>query len=770
MALSKDRIHRGTETDHPWERAAIDFILEGLPDVDPYQAWELQDFVDSGTGRLYEVDLLVLGRHALYMIEIKSHPGVVTGDMRDWCITHEGRSIHMENPLFLTNAKARVLASRLKKELPYNRQVWVEALVFLANEKVHNRLDDSGRPHVVDRERDKVLRAITHGEHPGSTIQQHRAVNRPTMKAVAKALHDLGLRPSEAKRRVGQYRLGRLLDEGQAFQEHLGAHASLPDKTCRVRSYLVPRATSQEFRARLQRAARREAEVLFRIGEHPGILRCLEYVEESPLGPALLFEPCEDALPLAVFLRRHADLSFDDRLEIIEQVAEALHHCHGKDVRHRNLSPATVLVRRHPDKGIEACLHSFQLAWHEETSLGTKHLTGLAEQVGLLYQAPEVLEDPTKATVESDVFSLGALSCFVLTGRHPAATPGEMEKLLWQEKALQVSSMRDDLSPEIDEPIRYATAFNPSDRPDHVIGWLALLQEVATRPEPAEGVVNPLEAKKGDELEGGLLVEKVLGSGATSRVLQVLTGDKQYALKVPHDEPSGERLRAEAKVLARLDHHHIVRSYGMRTVGDKDCLLLDLACPATTDDGPGNLAELLHREGTLGLDFARRFGDDLLSALQHLEDEQVQHRDIKPGNIGFTPDPKKKRHLVLFDFSLSSMDAGQVSAGTPGYRDPFLRQRGSWDAAADRYSAAVTLYEMLTGARPVRDTDISADDEAPRLRLQAERFDASVRDRLTDFFDRAFSPAVSDRFATAEEMKAHWLGLFALPPARDAPV
>jgi serine/threonine protein kinase len=770
MALSNERVHRGNETEHPHERAGIDFILKHLPDVDPYQAWELQEFVDPGTGRLYEVDLLVLGRHSLYVIEIKSHPGVVTGDMRDWRITHGGRSIQLQNPLFLTNAKARVLATRLKKVLPYNQRVWVQALVFLANDEVQIRLDESGRPHVVDQRRDKVVRAITHGEFPGTTVRHHRIVNRPTMKAVARALHDMGLRPSEARRRVGQYQLGRLLDEGQGFQEHLGQHASLKGKTCRVRSYLVPRATSAEQRSRLQRAAQREAEVLLRIGEHPGILRCREYVDQAPLGPALLFEPFEDGLPLAVFLRRTPDLSFDDRLEIIEKVSEALHHCHGKEVRHRNLSPATVLVRKQPEQPVEVRLHSFQLAWHEETSLGTRHLTGLAEQVGLLYQAPEVLDDPTRATVESDLFSLGALACFVLTGRHPADTPGAMEKLLWKNGSLQVSGIRDDLSPEIDEVIGFATALNPVNRPDDAIEWLALLQEVATRPEPAEGTVNPLEAKKGDELEGGLLVEKVLGSGATARVLQVQAGEKHYALKVPHDESNAERLSAEAKILGRLDHHHIVRSYGMRTVGDKDCLLLDLACPLTDEEGPGNLGELLRQEGSVGLDYARRFGDDLLSALQHLEDEKVQHRDIKPGNIGFTPDPKKKRHLVLFDFSLSTLDERQIAAGTVGYRDPFLRQRGRWDVAADLYSAAVTLYEILTGARPIKDTDLSAQEEAPRLRLQVERFDASLRDRLTDFFNRAFAPGAEERFETAEEMKTYWLGLFAaLVPVKAPP-
>ena len=38
----------------------------------------------------------------------------------------------------------------------------------------------------------------------------------------------------------------------------------------------------------------------------------------------------------------------------------------------------------------------------------------------------------------------------------------------------------------------------------------------------------------------------------------------------------------------------------------------------------------------MSLDLMRRFGENLLSALEHLEQEGVAHRDIKPDNIGIT--------------------------------------------------------------------------------------------------------------------------------------
>jgi len=57
---------------------------------------------------------------------------------------------------------------------------------------------------------------------------------------------------------------------------------------------------------------------------------------------------------------------------------------------------------------------------------------------------------------------------------------------------------------------------------------------------------------------------------------------------------------------------------------------------------------------------------------------------------------------VLFDFSLSRTPADKIQAGTRDYMDPFLqqRERRQWDLYAERYAAAITLYEMATGTLP----------------------------------------------------------------------
>jgi serine/threonine protein kinase len=763
MALSKQRIQHDGETAYPWEREAVDFVVAGLPDVEPYTAWNLVEFVEPSTGRLYEVDMLVLTRQALFVVEIKSHPGKFTGDSRDWAIEHEGRIKYLDNPLYLTNRKSKVIASLLNRELAPQDRVWVEPLVFLSG-ATELRLAESGMVGVVDRA--KVIRALTHGEYPGGQ-QRARGVDRRIMREVVAAMRKIGIRESRASRLVGQYKLGTLLTEGPGYQEHRGEHTSIEGMTARIRSYLVPRGRSPEARSQLDRAAVREAQILTRLGEHRRILRCVDLKPDAPLGPALVFEPFPRGEPLDAFVRRQPDLSFDDRLEILNQIADALHYCHRSHVLHRNLSPSAVLVRKDDGQPIETKLHSFQLAMQQEGSIGTRHLTELSEDAGLLYRAPEVLQDPAKALPESDIFSLGAVGFFVLTGQPPAASLAAREKFLAEHHGLRVSSARDDLWPGVEKVIAEATDFYPPNRPDDAIFWASLLMEEATRPpEAAQAVVDPLVAKPGEELPGGLVVREFLGSGATSRVVRVEKDGKSFALKIPLDDGCAERLRSEHELLKRLRHQHIVSAESMRKVGVRECLLLEFVGSDNRED-PQNLSDLLRRDGTVGLDFARRYGDDLLSAVQYLEEHGVQHRDIKPANIGFTPSSKQARHLVLIDFSLVTADPSNVMVGTPAYRDPYLRMRGAWDAAADRYSVALVLYEMLSGARPVMDESAAAG--LPTLKVDAERFDAALRDRFLAFFERALAPRVEDRFDSAERMKTSWLGLFAEQP-RPVPV
>ncbi len=168
-------------------------------------------------------------------------------------------------------------------------------------------------------------------------------------------------------------------------------------------------------------------------------------------------------------------------------------------------------------------------------------------------------------------------------------------------------------------------------------------------------------------------------------------------LKVAVDDAAAARIADEAEVLAGLTGPRLVRLVeGPLDVGGRQALVLESA-------GDETLAEVLRGRERLSLDLLERWGSDLLEALVALDRAGVDHRDIKPANLGVREGRSDRaKHLVLFDFSLSRAGATAVTAGTPPYLDPFLDapERGRHDSAAERYSAAVVLFEMATGATP----------------------------------------------------------------------
>jgi len=174
---------------------------------------------------------------------------------------------------------------------------------------------------------------------------------------------------------------------------------------------------------------------------------------------------------------------------------------------------------------------------------------------------------------------------------------------------------------------------------------------------------------------------------------------------------------------------------------------------------------MLAKEGVPSLELLSRYGDDLLSALCSLERHGVVHRDIKPDNIGIRSLTKQRNQLILFDFSLARAPLENINVGTEGYRDPFLKLRkpARWDLAAERYSAAVTLYEMTLGHNVLPQWGNDKSDPAltnDKLVLDAEKFDSSVRDGLVEFFSKALHREPEQRFGNAYDMQTAWRQVF----------
>jgi serine/threonine protein kinase len=773
-----------TESRYPWERDALDFVRDRWPDHEPYRAWANFEFI-ALDGSINEVDLLLLTPMGFFLVEIKSRPGRVYGDAGTWTWDTEGRLVTAANPILAANSKAKKLkqlilrqkAVKVKDSIPF-----IEPLVFLSAVDLRCDLRDNATSGVCLRdleagpgqsERPGIIAAVRGRKCPGLLPKSGPIVDRPLAKVISQAIEQAGIPNSTRKRRVSDYLLERLLEEGPGYQDWEASHILNIGGKRRIRLYLVENEATADDREMIRRAARRDFQLTEAL-QHPSILRALGYTEHE-VGPAVVFEHDPHSLRLDHFLTQQGDrLGPDVRLDLLRQTAEVVRFAHEKKVVHRGLCPRSILVCDPNGSRPRVKLFNWQVAYRAGGSstagvrdvTATSHVELLVEDAGSAYMAPEAvlpLEGPGEHV---DIFSLGAIAYHLFAGSPPAANRLELAEKLRASRGLRISDALNGAARSLQDLVQFSTHPDVASRIDSAADFLTYLDDVEeelTTPS-ADTLADPLTAQKGEQLPGGFTVKKRLGQGGTSVALLVDRAEEEYVLKVVNSEDHAGRLRDEGEVLAKLRHQHIVEHVETLTLGGKTCLLRRSA-------GPETLGQRLRKEGRLHVDLLQRFGEDLLEIVKYLEEQGISHRDIKPDNIGVSPLGRgDKLHLVLFDFSLSRTPPENVEAGTKAYLDPFLPLRKRWDLYAERYAAAVTLFEMTTGTLPVWGDGRSEPSQLEcEVTIDAELFDPALRESLVPFFRRALRRNAGDRFDNAEVMLKAWRECFtALGPA-DTP-
>jgi serine/threonine protein kinase len=755
-----------TPSEYAWERSALAYLKSVIPDREPYRAWANAEFIGAD-GSVNEIDLLLIAPAGVVLVEVKSWSGILTGDAGTWQQEHRAP---VDNPVIGANRKARKMKSLLAAQpaLRGRRLPWVDGVVFLSEPALEVRLTSEGRANVYGTKGQPSLPSIA------GYLTRQGPVDASLGRAIRRAIEQAGIRESQRARTVGSFRVQLpAIQEGPGWQDFAARHERFPeDPPRRVRIYLADRAESAGERQLLVRAAEREYRSLRGI-DYPGIAVPTDFVEHD-LGPALIFPYDESLVRLDRFLRQSGrDLAAEERLGLLRSIAETIAYAHRRKLAHRALNPQCVWVRPSA-AGLAVQVTDWQAASRSDGSASsgasaatsTRGYAELAELGATAYFAPE-WQRGSRDGVALDVFGMGTIAYHVIVGRPPAASYAELCRYLQEHKFLSVLGQADAVPDAIDQLVRHATAADPAGRTPDMAEFLLDLdraREAILAAEEQPLVTDPLEAQAGDELEGGYTVLQRLGRGATAVALLVEDDGREAVLKVSLDPSRDSRLEAEAAALAGLGRQAGVvelLSEGVIEVGPRRALLLSYA-------GKRTLAQEIRQRGRLQPEWLQDWGDDLLEIMDVLQRRGVSHRDIKPDNLGVAErgGKGKKRQLVLFDFSLAAEPLDATDVGTPPYLDPFLGdgERRTWDPAAERYAAAVTLYEMATGRRPeygergghpgYTDADVTIDPEL---------FDRSYAAGLAEFFRTALHRDAKRRFGTAEEMRRAWNAVFANP-------
>ncbi|MEU7379209.1 NERD domain-containing protein [Streptomyces sp. NPDC042207] len=339
-----------------WEQEGLDHLRNLMPRTEPYRAWATFRFTGA-SGRINECDLLIAVPGGLYLLELKGHPGQVVNHGDTWQFHGDDRVRTLRNPLHLTDLKAKELKGQLERAARTlgmdPRQVpFIKPAVFLHDPGLVSGLDDLQRTAVYGRNEGTSGLPKIWDDLLGRPPERESWRITPVVgQRLELLMQKIGISHSTAHLRFGDdWKLEpRALDAGPGWEDRLAVrNDGLVQESGRVRIYLAGQAASDEQRAKVDRAARREYQVLQGIN-HRGIVQAAQ-IREHQGGPAILFRHRESDLRLDAYLDAYGgQLTPLLRLDLVRQLAEAVRYAHNRSLYHRAPAARSVYVSARED-------------------------------------------------------------------------------------------------------------------------------------------------------------------------------------------------------------------------------------------------------------------------------------------------------------------------------------------------------------------------------------------------------------------------------------
>ena len=245
----------------------------------------------------------------------------------------------------------------------------------------------------------EVESLLTYGDRAGTTFLRVPAANLLRPAAPPEQM------PSCVGRRVGVYEIISELGRGGMGEVYRAVRAD-GQFTKQVAVKLVRGGFGSRF---VLERFRNERQILATL-EHPHIARLLDGGTTEDGNPYLVMELVEGER-IDDYCRSHA-LSVTDRLRLFREVCGAVQYAHQRLVIHRDIKPSNILVT----EAGEPKLLDFGIAKILDPS-GSEETTQ-ARPMTPEYASPEQIRGDT-ITTATDVYSLGVVLYWLLTGRSP---------------------------------------------------------------------------------------------------------------------------------------------------------------------------------------------------------------------------------------------------------------------------------------------------------------------------------------------------------------
>jgi serine/threonine-protein kinase len=285
------------------------------------------------------------------------------------------------------------------------------------------------------------------------------------------------------QRKLGAYRLERSIGEGGVANVYLARH-DLLKRPCAVK-LLKPARASDEMIARFEREVQLASQL-----SHPNVVEIYDYGRSTD---GLFYYAMEylDGINLGELVAREGPVPVARAVRILRQVCAGLAAAHAAGLVHRDVKPENIMLCRRGGEPDVVKILDFGMVKRVDTEHSRNLTRGLRILGTPMYMAPERLRNPSDVDTRADIYALGAVAFYMLSGKKifDGGDDLELSSRILNDEPPRVSQVAAQPIPiELDILIQACLEKRREDRPQRIADLIEALDALAAEyraPSPA---------------------------------------------------------------------------------------------------------------------------------------------------------------------------------------------------------------------------------------------------------------------------------------------
>ncbi len=430
-------------------------------------------------GATYDIDHIVIGPNGVFVIETKNMQGQIHGGMMGNWVQERRKSgkhrrVKIGNPANQVHQYAKVVKSYIGSRWAYENNNKMNIRVYPVVVFVHEDTDLSEmeftKPGYIGRvkilELPELVDFINRREGAEYTDEEVRGMAElvvPPDQRDQTVYYSVDKLREFNENAADRYEIFEEIGRGSFGSIHRGFDFKLDREIAVKRVSLLNRSESSTI-SRFYREAQIASEL-----KHKNIVGVYDYYEKS--GELNIIMEYVEGRSLDEYVKS-SDISVTEAFGIMREICSGVLHAHQKQVIHRDLKPSNILISNDGDIKVT----DFGIAKIKNSTKLTMEGTGAGTPI---IMAPEQIAGKP-VTEKSDIFALGVLFYYLVTGRLPfdGEYIGEIVKKISHIEPEPPEHYNEELTADMKSIIMKALEKNPDDRFKDVAEMLNAIDEI----------------------------------------------------------------------------------------------------------------------------------------------------------------------------------------------------------------------------------------------------------------------------------------------------